>query len=785
MHFLVILSAAIIPTAQASLTARASQITPLSWSESQEKASDFVSQLTLNEKIGIVSGGYLSSSLPCVGSIGSISRLNFSGICFSDGPNGVGRSDGISVFPAGITIAATWDRDLMYRRAVAIGEEFRAKGSHVALGPTMGPMGRHARGGRNWEGFGPDPYLSGAAANASVMGIQSAGVQACAKHLIANEQETQRTSTTSDDGSVVEAISSNVDDRTLHELYLWPFGDAVKAGTSTVMCSYNRLNGSYACANSDVLTEILKDELGFPGYVLSDWYATHATEESANGGLDIEMPGNVSAQAGAAYFGDALLEAVNEGSVTEQRLEDMAVRVMTPYFRLNQDLDFPTTDPASGPVFYTLQFGHNPQTALIPPFPEVEARDVRGNHADVTRELGSAGTVLLKNINGTLPLKNVTNVGIFGNDAGDPAVGSAFIDINNHPEGYEYGTFAIGGGSGSVRYTDLITPLEAIRDYVKGYGGRVQTVLDNDLLAQGGFNTVYPTPDACLLFLKAYAAEGTDRASIDLQFNATQAVESTAAVCPNTIVVIHGPGVVLMPWADNENVTAILAAHYPGDQSGNSILDVLWGAVEPSGRLPYTIPKKLSDYGTDIIESPDSDTPDGWQADFTEGQAIDYRHFDAADMAPQYEFGFGLGYTTFNVSAPLQIHINGNLSSVADKSKGTQPGGLVDLWSVVATASIEITNTGSRTGSAVTQLYVSLPQDTTPQGTPVKVLRGFSKVALDSGESRSVQFDLLRRDLSFWNPDGKEWVIPEGTFTFLAGFSSRDLRSRIKATVLP
>ncbi|KAI3336217.1 glycoside hydrolase family 3 protein [Ustulina deusta] len=776
MRYHAALAPAIITTTQASL------LKLLSWSESLAKASDFVSQLTLSEKIGIVSGGYLTSPLPCIGSIGAISRLDFDGICFSDGPSGVSRSDGVSAFPAGITVAATWDRDLMYRRAVAIGEEFRAKGSHVALGPSAGPIGRHARGGRNWEGFGPDPYLAGVAMNASVMGLQSAGVQASSKHIAANEQETQRTSTTSN-GSVIEAISSNVDDRTLHELYLWPFANAVKAGTSTIMCSYNRVNGNYSCANSDLLTKFLKDELAFPGYVLSDWYATHGTENFANAGLDIEMPGNISSLAGPSYFGDALLEAVNEGLVAEERLDDMVKRVMAPYFRLGQDQDFPTVDPANGPVFAILQYGH--QSPLLASYPEVDSRDVRGDHADVIREIGSAGTVLLKNIDGTLPLKNITNVGIFGNDADYPTIGSVFRDINNHPEGYEYGTFATGGGSGNVRYTDLITPLEAVQDYVKGYGGRVQIVLDNDQLAQGGFNTVYPTPDACLLFLKAYATEGADRASIDLQFNATKAVESTAAVCSNTIVVVHGPGVVLMPWADNENVTAILSAHYPGEQTGNSIVDVLWGAVEPSGRLPYTLPKTLSDYGPDVVESPESPASEGWQSNFTEGQAIDYRHFDSADISPQYEFGFGLGYTTFDMSATLEVRLIGNISPVADNSMGIEPGGLVDLWSPVADATVEVTNIGNITGLAVPQLYVSFPQDTTPKGTPVKVLRGFSKVALDAGETRSVHFSLMRRDLSFWDSDGTEWVIPKGNFTFLAGFSSRDLRSRVITTVLP
>ncbi|KAI0465687.1 glycosyl hydrolase family 3 C-terminal domain-containing protein [Xylaria cf. heliscus] len=533
---------------------------------------------------------------------------------------------------------------------------------------------------------------------------------------------------------------------------------------------------------NSLLNTFLRDELAFPGYVLSDWFATHGTESFANAGLDIEMPGNVSLLAGPSYFGDALLEAVNEGLVAEKRLDDMAKRVMTPYFRLGQDHEFPTVDPANGPILAVSQFGH--QSPFLVSYPEVNSRDVRGDHAKVIREIGSAGTVLLKNVDGVLPLQNATNVGIFGNDAGYPTIGSVFLDIGDHPEGFEHGTFDTGGGSGNVRHSDLITPLEAVRDHVKSYGGRVQIVLDNDQLAQGDFKTIYPTPEACLIFLKAYATEGADRASIDLQFNATKAVEGTAAVCPNTIVVVHGPGVVLMPWADNENVTAILAAHYPGEQTGNSIVDVLWGAVEPSGRLPYTIPKTLSDYGPDIVESPESEASDGWQSNFSEGQAIDYRHFDLADLAPQYEFGFGLSYTKFDMSAALEVRVLENVSAFADKSMGIEPGGLVDLWSPVANAAVEVTNIGNITGLVVPQLYVSFPQDTTSKGTPFKVLRGFSKQSLDGGETRQVNFDLMRRDLSFWDSDIREWVIPRGKFTFRAGFSSRDLRSFAETTIL-
>ncbi|KAJ0319983.1 hypothetical protein COL5a_009892 [Colletotrichum fioriniae] len=694
---------------------------------------------------------------------------------------GYSRSDGVSVFPAGISTAATWDKDLMYRRAVALGEEFRAKGAHVHLGPSSGPLGRHATGGRNWEGFGPDPYLAGVAMNASVIGIQSVGVQACSKHFIGNEQETQRTSTISDNGTTIEAISSDIDDRTLHELYLWPFANAVKAGTASIMCSYNRVNGNYSCANPETIS-ILKDELAFPGYVVSDWYATHETLSSANSGLDLEMPGNASAAAGTSYFGDSLLDAVNGGLVSADRLNDMATRVLTPYFLLGQDKDFPSIDPSSAAAFLRYQYGH--QVQLPSSYPEVTARDVRGNHAELIREIGAAGTVLLKNVNGALPLTDELNIGVFGNDAPYPTIGSVFLDIGTQPEGFEMGTVDIGGGSGTVRHTNLVSPFEAIRKHVESTGGRVQALFDNDELADGRFRTIYPVPDVCLLFLKSYATEGQDRQSAGLQWSATKAVENTAAMCPNTVVIIHGPGVVVIPWADNENITAILNAHYPGEQTGNSIVDVLWGAVEPSGRLPYSIPKNESDYGPAIVNLMEPTTdPDAWHSLFEERQMIDYRHLDANDIEPQYEFGFGLSYTEFEMGGILEIKVDANISSLADEANGVEPGGLSDLWKVVASTSIQVTNSGGLAGSAVPQLYVSFPSSTTPEGTPVKVLRGFEKIHLEVGETKSVVFQLMRRDLSFWDTEKKQWTIPSGMFRFMAGFSSKNIIAQAKAQV--
>lgn len=650
--------------------------------------------------------------------------------------------------------------------------------------PSAGPLGRHARGGRNWEGFGPDPYLAGVAMNETVSGIQAAGVQATSKHYIGNEQETQRVPETREDGTVIEAISANIDDRTLHELYIWPFANAVHAGTASVMCGYNRVNGSYSCANSNILSTILKDELAFPGYVMSDWDATHSTVGTANAGLDMEMPGNQTVS-GAYYFGDSLVNAVEAGTVSADRLDDMATRVMAPYFRLGQDKDFPTPDPSSGAAFLTYTYGHeSPLAALYPAGP---ARDVRTDHAQGIRELGAAGTVLLKNLNGTLPLSNETSFGLFGNDLPDPTLGSVYLVYGDDAIGNQMGTLDIGGGSGTVRHTSLTSPLEAIRNKVRSLGGRAQLLFDNDEIADGRFRSIYPVPEVCLVFLKAFATEGLDRADLDLQWNATMAVESTARLCPNTIVITHGPGVVLMPWADNENVTAILAAHYPGEETGNSIADVLWGVAEPSGRLPYSIPRNASDYGPPLVELPSNVTdPNAWQSDFVEGQMIDYRHYDADNsLEPLYEFGFGLSYTSFEMGQELNVIPCGlPFAATADQSKGIAPGGLVDLWTTVAVATVNITNSGARAGFAVPQLYVSLPQNTTPPGTPIKVLRGFEKLYLLVGETRTVNFNIMRRDISFWDTDKQAWIIPDGDIRFMTGFSAKDLHAVTELKVL-
>lgn len=280
--------------------------------------------------------------------------------------------------------------------------------------PVAGPLGRVALGGRNWEGFSPDPYLTASAFSLSVEGMQSVGAQACGKHYIGNEQETQRNPSTNDEGETILAISSNIDDRTMHELYLWPFADAVKSGMASVMCSYNRINQTYGCENSKLLNGVLKGELGFQGYVVSDWGATHSGLQSINGGLDMDMPGTIGWSGTASFFGGNITTAVQNGSLPESRLDDMVLRIMTPYYFLRQD-NYPTVDPSTANLNNFDPSDSNYTWNLDGP----QSRDVRGGHAQLIHDLAAQATILLKNTNSTLPLQAPKNIGVFGNDAGD------------------------------------------------------------------------------------------------------------------------------------------------------------------------------------------------------------------------------------------------------------------------------------------------------------------------------------------------------------------------------
>ncbi|KAI8240577.1 putative beta-glucosidase G [Colletotrichum sp. SAR 10_96] len=620
-----------------------------------------------------------------------------------DGPNGINIADLVSVFPAGLTTAASWDKGLMLERAKAIGEEFRGKGINIALGPSSGPLGRHALGGRNWEGFSVDPYLSGVAMEQTVLGIQSMGVQTCSKHFLANEQELQRTYTIVD-GKRVEGISSNVGDRAIRELYAWPFYNAIKAGTTSIMCSYNRVNGTYVCENEYLLKNVLRDEMGFDGYVISDWFATHSGAKSINAGLDLNMPGaydESTIQTGQSYWGPANITAmIDEGLVEEARIDEMVRRILTGYYYMDQDTsEHPETDWS---LMYTFAAWSNVLDLFPPPYPE--SRDVREQHGDIIRKIAAESTVLLKN-EGILPLKSPRNIGVFGNDAADPTDGLTF---NRQ---FEIGTLDVGSGAASGRHTYLVSPLEAIKARAKETGSRVQYMLRNSIIAQGDFSALYPIPD----------------------------------------------------------------------ETGNSIVDVLWGEVSPSGKLPYSIPFNSSDIDIPIVNLTNATSPDAWQSDFEEGLLVDYRHLDANEIEPRYAFGFGLSYTTFEMSSEVDVvQVAKNLTAEPDPSKSVVPGGHPDLWHSVMTIKTTVTNTGLITGGVVPQLYVSLPASTSPPGTPVQVLRGFEKLVLAAGESGDVLFELTRRDVSYYDELRRTWVIPEGVVKFHVGFSSRDIKATLE-----
>ncbi|KAF2770508.1 hypothetical protein EJ03DRAFT_360520 [Teratosphaeria nubilosa] len=746
--------------------------TGLGWEAAFERASNFVNQLTLAEKVELVTG----TPGPCVGNIAPIPRLGFNGLCLHDGPLGIRQATYASVFPAGISVAASWDRKLAKQRGVDMGAEFKGKGAHVALGPVAGPLGRSGLGGRNWEGFSPDPYLTGKLFADTIEGMQSAGVQACAKHYIGNEQETQRNPSTSSNGTTIEAVSSNVNDRTMHEVYLWSFAEAVKVGTASIMCSYNRINGSYACQNSKILNGLLKDELGFQNYVLSDWGATHSGYHAINAGLDMDMPGGLDFKLTKfSYFGKNL----NNGSLSEDRLDDMVRRVLTPYFALGQNEWYPASDgdeyglDPKNPADILYNFTLGPSDV-----------DVRSDHAELIRELGAAGIVLLKNANSALPLNTPKNIGVFGDAQGDVTNGLYYVRSGENT-GFEYGVLPVGGGAGTGRLSYVVPPLDAIKARARQQGNNalVQYVQNNTFITNAnGFSTLYPNSfDVCLVFVKTWATEDFDRTSLLLDWNGTGVVKTVAASCPNTIVITNSGGLNILPFADHPNVTAILAAHYPGQEVGNSIVDVLWGSTNPSGKLPYTIAYNASDYAfADITNSTalqETNDPNAWQSDFKERLLIDYRWFDHLNKSVQYEFGFGLSYTTFTLShlSISQTH-TGNITSLPANST-IRPGGLPALWETLYTITTKVTNTGPVPGAAVAQLYLGIPSPDLDV-TPVKVLRGFEKVDLQPGESKDAVFELMRRDVSYWDVGRQQWVIGVGDVEVYAGFSSRDVQAR-------
>ncbi|KKY15292.1 putative glycoside hydrolase family 3 protein [Diplodia seriata] len=651
--------------------------TDAAWAEAYDRASLLVAGMTLAEKVNVTTGVGWEMGM-CVGNTGPVERLGFPSLCLQDGPLGLRFADRATAWPAGLTVGATWSKELMYLRGQAHAREAKGKGVNVLLGPAMGPLGRLPAGGRNWEGFGADPVLQGLAAAWTIKGIQDEGVMATAKHWVGNEQEHFRQSF---EWGAPNALSSNIDDRTLHEIYAWPFADSVRVGVASVMCSYNQVNNSYACQNSKLLNGVLKDELGFQGFVQSDWLAQRSGVASALAGLDMSMPGDgLRWQDGKALWGPELTRAALNGSVPMERLNDMVTRIVAAWYQLGQD--DPEKFPQDGPNFSSwtdeevglLHPGSDDKTTgKVNKFVDVQAN---GSHGELARRIAAEGIVLVKNENDTLPISRqghsiasgfVSNkddfkmhVGIYGEDArGNPDGRNACPD-----RGCNEGTLASGWGSGAADFPYLVTPLEALRR---------EFDIDMVLLHEYPANEIPETKqraleaqDLCLAFVNSDAGEGYiswegingDRNDLYTQKGGDKLVETVAKRCGGgdspVIVVVHAVGpVILENWIDIPNVKAVLLAHLPGQESGNAIADVIFGEVNPSGRLPYTVAKDEDDYGPDshVMYYPNAVVP---QQNFTEGLYFDYRYFDKNGIAPRYEFGYGLSYSTFELSE-LQI----------------------------------------------------------------------------------------------------------------------------------
>ncbi|KAH7137830.1 glycoside hydrolase superfamily [Dactylonectria macrodidyma] len=746
-----------------------------SWKNALNRASTLVAEMTIDEKVSIVTG----QQGPCAGNTGEIPRLGVPRICYQDGPAGVRPALGSTQFPSGVTTAATWDVDLIYARSRAMGQEFYDMGVHVAISMvTGGPLGRSPHGGRNWEGWYADPYATGIASWYGVRGFLDAGVQTCSKHYIFNEQETFRNPFNfTEPYSVYNAseqvpISSNVDDKTNHEMYLWPFAEAVRAGTTHVMCAYNSVNGTHSCANSVSNNGLLKGELSFQGAIISDWGGTWGTDPFVMGGLDINMPGLGFGNVTGPFFDKELYHLVSNRTIAMSRLDDMVTRALTPLIATGQ-MDRPLPATAVNSV-----------GSARWPEPATYRNVQKPATIDLIRQISADGTVLLKNTRG-LPLRNPQNIAVIGQDAGPNILGpqgcgKLFRDcdiFNNN------GTLSLAGGSGYAWPKNLITPLEAIQAKALETGSLVQFVLDNTAVdtiktTLTGSSLPIAQPDVCLVFADRYMRENMDRNDLSLNIgdwtHSEDIIRQTAANCNNTIVVLHVGGPVVMEgWIDNPNVTAVVAPLFPGEQTGPGLVDILWGHVSPSAKLPFTIGKQESDYPPATISYDKSIKP---QANFTEKLLIDYRWFDAHNITPRFEFGFGLSYSTFQYRDIGILHHSypdpRSIQATSEEFIGRKNGDTI--YDVLFSVTAMVKNTGQWVASEVAQLYVEFPVE---EEEPPRVLRGFVKLkSMRPGAKEKATFPIRRKDVMIWDVVLQKWRFPKGqNVTFHVGTSSRNL----------
>ncbi|MCB0011715.1 MAG: glycoside hydrolase family 3 C-terminal domain-containing protein [Anaerolineales bacterium] len=655
-----------------------------------------IKQMTLEEKAALCTGASAWTTTP-------VERLGVPELICSDGPHGVRRVPDVhemalesfpaTCFPTASCLASTWNMDLIRKMGEALAEECIALNVDVILGPGAN-MKRSPLGGRNFEYFSEDPYLAGELAANYINGIQSKGVGTSLKHYAANNQEFQRFS-----------ISAEVDERTLREIYLPAFEKAVKeAQPWTVMCAYNKVNGTFASEHDYLLNKILKDEWGFEGLVVSDWGAVRDRVAALAGGLDWQMPGP------QARHVQHVIDAVNAGALSEAVLDESVRRIL----------------------------GIVAKAAQTPKGGEF---DTIAHHA-LARQIAAEGMVLLKN-NGLLPLKGQQQIAVIGRAA-------------------EHAHFQ-GGGSSHINPTQVAVPFTELQalapdaefTFASGYpeDNSIQQHLIDDAV------TLAQSADVALLYIALPSfkeSEGYDRTDLDLTDQQIALIKAVSRVQPNTVVVLNnGAPVVMGDWIDG--VAAVLEGWMMGQAGGGAIADILLGRVNPSGKLAETYPHKLADTPA-VLNWPGG----AGVVRYGEGLFIGYRYYDAKQMPVQFPFGFGLSYTTFEYSNP-QV----SASSFRD----------VDG----VTVSVDVTNTGAVAGKEIVQLYVR--DKVAGLVRPDKELKGFAKVELAPGETKTVSIELDFRAFAFYHPEYGQWITEDGEFDLLIAASATDVRQTVTVTL--
>jgi beta-glucosidase len=657
----------------------------------EKRVDDLLAKMTLEEKLNYIGGTNEFY-------IRAIERLGIPAIKMSDGPMG-SRNDGpTTCYPAGIALAATWDREMAQKIGVGLGRDCRARGVNILLAPAVN-IYRSPLCGRNFEYMGEDPFLAAQLVAPLIQGIQSQDVLATVKHFACNNQEWDR-----------HHISSEVDERTLNEIYLPAFKAAVQQGkVGCVMTAYNLLNGVHCSQNDLLINQTLKGKWGFNGFVMSDWTSTYDATNTANAGLDLEMPD-------ARYMSPAnLLPAIQDGEVKESVIDDKVRRILRTviaagfFDRAQIRKDIPLNDPA------------NAQTALA------GARE---------------SIVLLKNEQHTLPLdrEKVKTIAVVGPNA-DPAV-------------------YCGGGSAFTRVFHAISILEGVRqiagDTVKVlYSTNAQDAVELAKQADvavvcAGFDQ---RPPSRLRDRNAdlKEGEGHDR-PFELPAAQTDLIQAVAAANPHTVVVINaGGGVAWSGWLDK--VPAVLQAWYSGQESGRALAEILFGDVNPSGKLPATFEKRAEDNPTFAYYH----LREGNKTPYTEGIFVGYRGYDEKKIEPQFCFGHGLSYTTFHYG---KVEVAPEKISPSDQ----------------VAVSVEVRNTGKVAGDEVVQLYFHPAKSTVPRAP--KQLCGFARVSLQPGEKKTVTILLKTEQLAYYDVASHDFVVEPGAYEIMAGSSSRDIRGQ-------